>query len=60
MTLQYWADCLQAARDYAGDYAGDFDIEMLARVLFDYDAHTDTYVERECTDDEIEACDVTR
>lgn len=32
---------------------------MLASVLFDYDAHTDTYVEREYTDDEIEACDVT-
>lgn len=55
MTLQYWADCLQAARDFTGD----FDIVQIARCLFDYDAHTDTYVEREYTDAEIQACDVT-
>lgn len=59
MKLQYWNDCLQAARDFAGDYAGDFDIEALAGVLFDYDASTDTYVEREYTDAELQACDVT-
>jgi|GEM_PF-3818353 hypothetical protein len=59
MTLQYWADCLQVARDFAGDFAGDFDIVRLANCLFDYDAHTDTYVEREYTEAEIQACDVT-
>lgn len=59
MTLQYWADCLQAARDFAGEIAGDFDIEMLASVLFDWCPESDTYVEREYTDEEIQACDVT-
>ena len=41
------------------DFAGDFDIEELAGVLFDYDAHMDTYVEREYTDAEIQTCGVT-
>jgi hypothetical protein len=50
---------LQAARDFAGHYAGDFDIEALAEVLFDYDASTDAYAEREYTDDDIQACDVS-
>ena len=59
MALQYWADCLQAARDYAGDYAGDFDIELLASALFTYDLDTDTYVECEYTDADIQACDVS-
>ena len=59
MALQYWADCLQAARDFAGDHAGDFDIEALAAVLFGYDYETDAYVEREYTDAEIQACDVS-
>lgn len=59
MKLYTWADCLQAARDFAGDYAGDFDIERLASVLFDWCPESDTYVEREYTDAEIEACDVS-
>ena len=59
MALQYWADCLQAARDFAGDYAGDFDIELLASALFTYDLDTDTYVECEYTDADIQACDVS-
>lgn len=59
MTLQYWADCLQAARDFAGDHAGDFDIEALASALFTYDLDTDTYVECEYTDADIQACDAT-
>ena len=59
MKLYTWSDCLQATRDFTGDFAGDFDIEALAGVLFDYDAYTDTYVEREYTDEEIEACDVS-
>lgn len=59
MTLQYWADCIQAARDFAGDYAGDFDIEALASELFDWCPESGTYVEREYTDAEIQACDVT-
>lgn len=59
MKLQYWADCLQAARDFAGDHAGDFDIELLASALFTYDLATDTYVKCEYTDAEIQACDVT-
>ena len=59
MALQYWADCIQAARDFAGDYAGDFDIEALASVLFTYDLNTDTYVECEYTDADIQACDVS-
>nr|DAM45627.1 MAG TPA: hypothetical protein [Caudoviricetes sp.] len=36
MALQYWNDCLQAARDFAGDSAGDFVIEALASELFDW------------------------
>lgn len=56
MTLQYWADCLQAARDFAGD----FDIMQLADCLFDWWAESDAYVEREYTDAEIQACDVTK
>lgn len=60
MKLQNWFDCIQAARDFAGDHAGDFDISQLAGVLFDYDAHTDAYVEREYTDAKIQACDVTK
>ena len=59
MTFQYWADCLQAARDFAGDYAGDFAIERLASALFDWCPESGTYVEREYTDAEIEACDVS-
>ena len=59
MKLQYWADCLQAARDFAGDHAGDFDIELLTSALFTYDFDTDTYVECEYTDANIEACDVS-
>ncbi len=59
MTLQCWADCLQATRDFAGDYAGDFDIELLANDLFTYDPDTDTYVECEYTDADIQACDVS-
>lgn len=59
MALQYWADCIQAARDFAGDYAGDFDIELLASALFTYDLDTDTYVECEYTDADIQACDVS-
>lgn len=59
MALQYWADCIQAARDFAGDYAGDFDIELLASKLFDWCPESDTYVEREYTDAEIQACDVS-
>lgn len=59
MKLHTWSDCVQGARDFAGDSAGDFDIERLASVLFDYDAYTDTYVEREYTDAEVEACDVS-
>lgn len=59
MKLQYWADCLQAARDFAGDYAGDFDIELLASALFTYDLNADAYVECEYTDADIQACDVT-
>ena len=59
MKLYSWADCQQAARDFAGDYAGDFDIEALAQALFAYDYDTDAYVECEYTDAEIEACDVT-
>lgn len=59
MTLQYWVDCLQAARDFAGDSAGDFDIELLASALFTYDLNTDTYVECEYTDADIQACDVS-
>lgn len=60
MTLQYWADCLQAARDFAGDYAGDFDIEALASALFTYDLNADAYVECEYTDTDIQACDMTK
>ena len=59
MTFQYWADCLQVARDFAGDHAGDFDIELLASALFTYDLDTDTYVECEYTDADIQACDVS-
>lgn len=59
MKLYTWSDCLQATRDFAGDFAGDFDIGRLASALFDYDAYTDTYVEREYTDAEIKACDVS-
>lgn len=59
MALQYWADCLQAARNFAGDHAGDFDIELLASALFTYDLDTDTYVECEYTDADIQACDVS-
>ena len=59
MALQYWADCIQAARDFAGDFAGDFDIEALAGALFTYDPSTDAYVECEYTDADIQACDVT-
>ena len=59
MALQYCADCLQAARDFAGDHAGDFDIELLASELFDWCPESDTYVEREYTDAEIQACDVS-
>lgn len=59
MALQYWNDCLQAARDFAGDYAGDFDIEALARALFAYHYDSDAYVEREYTDADIQACDVS-
>ena len=59
MALQYWADCLQAARDFAGDHAGDFDIELLASALFTYDFDTDTYVECEYTDANIFACNVS-
>lgn len=59
MTLYTWSDCLQGARDFASDYAGDFDIEQLARTLFDWCPDADTYVEREYTDAEIEACDVS-
>lgn len=59
MKHQYWADCIQATRDFAGDCAGDFDIERLAGVLFDWCPQSDTYVEREYTDAEIQACDVT-
>ena len=55
MRIQSWSECLQATRDFAGHYAGDFDIEALAEVLFDYDASTDAYVEREYTDDDIQA-----
>lgn len=59
MKLQYWADCLQAARDFAGDHAGDFDIELLASALFTYDLNADAYVECEYTDADIQACDVS-
>jgi len=59
MKLYTWSDCLQATRDFAGDYAGDFDIERLAGVLFDWCPDTDTYTEREYTDAEIEACDMS-
>ena len=59
MKLYTWSDCLQAARDFAGDYAGDFDIEALAGTLFAYDYDTDAYIECEYTNTEIEACDVT-
>ena len=55
MKLYTWSECLQAARDFAGD----FDIEALAGVLFDYDAYTDAYVERECTNEEIQVCNVS-
>lgn len=59
MKLYTWSDCIQGARDFAGDYAGDFDIERLASALFDWCPESDTYVEREYTDAEIEACDVS-
>lgn len=59
MKLYTWSDCIQDARDFAGDYVGDFDIERLARALFDRCPDADTYVEREYTDAEIEACDVS-
>lgn len=60
MTLQYWTDCIQAARDFASDHAGDFDIEALASALFEYDYGSDVYVECEYTDADIQACDVTK
>ena len=59
MALQYWTDCIQAARDFAGDFAGDFDIELLASALFTYDPNANAYVECEYTDAEIQACDVS-
>ena len=59
MKLYTWSECLQATRDFTGDFAGDFDIEALAGVLFDYDAYTDAYIEREYTDEEIQVCDVS-
>lgn len=59
MKLYTWSECIQAARDFAGDYAGDFDIEALASALFTYDFDTDTYVECEYTDADIQACDVS-
>lgn len=59
MKLQYWADCLQVARDFAGDHVDDFDIELLASALFTYDLDTNTYVECEYSDADIEACDVS-
>lgn len=59
MALQYWADCVQVARDFAGDHAGDFDIELLASALFTYDLNADAYVECEYTVTDIHACDVS-
>ena len=59
MTLYTWADCLQAARDFANKRGREYDPFTLAGFMFDYDPYTDTYTKRECTNEEVQACDVT-
>lgn len=59
-----YLEVTDATRAFAGDYEGDFDLVALIGVLFEeVPSHPESYsvfIEREYTDDEIQACDVTK
>ena len=52
-----------AARAFTGDHEGDFDLVALIGVLFEelpsHPEYDSVFIEREYTDAEIQACDVT-
>ena len=52
-----------AARAFTGDFEGDFDLTALINVLFEevptHPEHDTLFIEREYTDEEVQACDVT-
>lgn len=52
-----------AARAFAGDHEGDFDLVALIDALFEkvptHPEYDTRFIEREYTDAEIQACDVT-
>lgn len=56
-------ETIDATRAFAGDHEGDFDLDALRDVLFEpayaHPEYGEDFVEREYTDAEIEACDVT-
>ena len=58
-----YSQVTDAARAFAGDHEGDFDLTALIDVLFEevpsHPEHDIVFIEREYTDAEIQACDVT-
>ena len=59
-----YLEVTNAVRAFMGDYAGDFDRTALINVLFEevdsHPEHDTLFIEREYTDAEIQACDVTQ
>lgn len=56
-------DYFQVCNAFMGDYAGDFDRTALINALFEevptHPEHDTLFIEREYTDEEVQACDVT-
>lgn len=64
MRYYNYFEVTNAARAVAGDYEGDFDLVALIEVLFEeapsHPEYGTLFIEREYTDAEIQACDVTK
>lgn len=58
-----YSEVTNAAQAFAGDHEGDFDLIALIEVLFEevpsHPEYGTLFIEREYTDEEIHACDVT-
>lgn len=63
MRYYEYFEVTDAARAFAGDHEGDFDLVALINVLFEelpsHPEYGTLFIEREYTDAEIQACDVT-
>lgn len=63
--MRYYAyfEVTDAARAFTGGFEGDFDLTALIDVLFEevptHPEHDTLFIEREYTDEEVQACDVT-